>query len=70
VRRIGLAGTGLNIHALRHTGASRMVEAGADLTLLMAVGGWSSLVNVDRTDGNPPRGRPMVGYVAPGRAKP
>lgn len=48
VRRLGLAGTGLNIHALRHTWASRMVESGADLTLLMALGGWSSLVMVQR----------------------
>ena len=43
-----MAGTGLNIHALRHTWASRMVEAGADLKLLMALGGWSSLVMVQR----------------------
>ncbi len=48
VRRLGLAGTGLNIHALRHTWASRMVESGADLTLLMALGGWSSLVMAQR----------------------
>ena len=48
VRQIGLAGTGLNIHALRHSWASRMVEAGADLTLLMGLGGWSSLAMVSR----------------------
>ena len=48
MRQLGLAGTGLNIHALRHTWASRMVESGADLTLLMALGGWSSLVMVQR----------------------
>ena len=48
VRRLGLAGTGLTVHCLRHTWASRMVEAGADLTLLMALGGWSSLVMVQR----------------------
>jgi integrase len=48
VRALGLAGTGLTVHCLRHTWASRMVEAGADLTLLMALGGWSSLVMVQR----------------------
>lgn len=48
VRQLGLAGTGLNIHCLRHTFASRFVEAGGDLTLLMALGGWSSLAMVQR----------------------
>ena len=48
VRAIGLAGTRLGIHSLRHTWASRAVEAGADLTLLMALGGWSSLAMVSR----------------------
>jgi integrase len=48
VRAAGLGGTRVDIHCLRHTWASRMVEAGADLTLLMALGGWSSLVMVQR----------------------
>lgn len=48
VRQLGLAGTGLNIHCLRHTFASQFVEAGGDLMLLMALGGWSSLSMVQR----------------------
>ena len=48
MRELGFAGTGLNIHALRHTWASGMVEAGADLVLLQQLGGWSSLAMVSR----------------------
>lgn len=40
--------TGVNVHSLRHTWASRMVEAGADLILLKELGGWSSLAMVTR----------------------
>lgn len=48
VRKAGLAGTKLGVHTLRHTWASRMVEAGADLLLLQKLGGWSSLLLVQR----------------------
>lgn len=48
VRTLGLGGTGLNIHALRHTFASRFAEATGDLLLLQRVGGWSSLALVQR----------------------
>ena len=47
VRALGLGGTGLNIHSLRHTFASRFAEATGDL-LLQRVGGWSSLTLVQR----------------------
>jgi integrase len=48
VGAVGLGATKLGIHSLRHTGASRMVESGADLTLLQQLGGWSSLLMVTR----------------------
>lgn len=35
-------------HTLRHTWASRLVEAGVDLRMLMELGGWSSLKMVER----------------------
>ena len=38
----------VNIHCLRHTWASRMVESGADLILVQQLGGWSSLAMVQR----------------------
>ena len=48
VRAAGLAGTGLGVHSLRHTWASRMVESGCDLVMLQRLGGWSSLELVGR----------------------
>lgn len=50
VRRLGLAGTKLGIHTLRHTGATRFYEATGDLLLLQRLGGWASLVMVQRYD--------------------
>ena len=47
-RKVGLGDTQLNIHALRHTFASRFQEATGDLVLLQALGGWSSLSMVGR----------------------
>jgi integrase len=48
VEAVGLKGTKLGIHSLRHTWASRMIEAGADLSLVQQLGGWSSLLMVTR----------------------
>jgi integrase len=39
---------GLTFHGLRHTGASRMVEAGVDLRTVQAIGGWASLKQLSR----------------------
>jgi len=43
-RKIG----GLTFHALRHTGASRMVAAGVDLRTVQEIGGWTSLRQLSR----------------------
>lgn len=48
VRRVGLGDTGVNVHCLRHSWASRFQEATGDLVLLQALGGWSSLSMVSR----------------------
>jgi site-specific recombinase XerD len=39
---------GLTFHGLRHTGASRLVEAGVDLRTVQAIGGWKSLTQLTR----------------------
>jgi integrase len=39
---------GITFHGLRHTGASRMVEAGVSLRVLQAIGGWSDLRQLTR----------------------
>jgi integrase len=44
----GLAGTKVTVYCLRHIWASRMVESGADLVLLKELGGWASLLMVQR----------------------
>lgn len=41
-------GVGLTFHALRHTGATRMLEAGVDLRTVQELGGWSSLRQLTR----------------------
>jgi site-specific recombinase XerD len=48
VRQVGLAGSGLGVHSLRHTWASRLVESGADLVTVQRLGGWASLAMVQR----------------------
>jgi integrase len=48
VRKLGLAGTKLGIHTLRHTWATRFYEATGDLLLLQRLGGWASLSMVQR----------------------
>jgi integrase len=44
----GLAGTGLSLHSLRHTFASRLVMSGADLRTIQVLGGWRDLSLVQR----------------------
>jgi integrase len=44
----GLAGTGLSLHSLRHTFASRLVMSGADLRTVQLLGGWRDLSLVQR----------------------
>jgi integrase len=47
-RDAGLAGTGLSLHSLRHTFASRLVMSGADLRTVQVLGGWKDLSLVQR----------------------
>src|SRR5262245_57237233 len=44
----GLADTGLSLHSLRHTFASRLVMSGADLRTVQVLGGWRDLSLVQR----------------------
>lgn len=44
----GLSGTGLSLHSLRHTFASRLVMSGADLRTIQECGGWADLSLVQR----------------------
>lgn len=49
--RAGIAygrGVGITFHALRHTGATRMVLAGVPLRLVQTIGGWKSLRQLER----------------------
>lgn len=39
---------GVSFHCLRHTGASRMLEAGADVKTVMEIGGWKNLKVMER----------------------
>jgi integrase len=39
---------GISFHSLRHTGASRMLEAGADVKTVMEIGGWKNLKVLER----------------------
>lgn len=55
VQAVGLARTKLGIHSLRYTWASRMIEAGADLSLVKQLGGWSSLLMVTRYSHHRPK---------------
>jgi site-specific recombinase XerD len=48
VHQAELTGTGVSLHTLRHTFASRLVEAGVDLRTVQELGGWSDLSMVQR----------------------
>lgn len=39
---------GVSFHCLRHTGASRMLERGADVKTVMRIGGWTNLAVLER----------------------
>lgn len=39
---------GVSFHCLRHTGASRMLEAGVDVKTVMEIGGWKNLKVMER----------------------
>lgn len=39
---------GVSFHCLRHTGASRMLAAGADVKTVMEIGGWKNLAVMNR----------------------
>lgn len=45
---VGRARAGLTFHCLRHTGATRLVEAGINLRTVQAIGGWKDLRSVMR----------------------
>jgi integrase len=47
-QQAGLAGTGVTLHTLRHTFASRLAMADVDLRTIQELGGWSSLSMVQR----------------------
>jgi integrase len=48
LHRAGPRDSGIGVHTLRHSWATRMVAAGCDLVLLMQLDGWSSLAMVQR----------------------
>lgn len=48
VQQAGLSGSGISLHSLRHTFASRLVMSGADLRTIQECGGWSDLSLVQR----------------------
>lgn len=45
---IGREADGITFHALRHTGASRMLAAGVDVKTVMLIGGWRNLKVLER----------------------
>ena len=47
-QKAGLAGTGISLHTLRHTFASRLVMSGTDLRTIQILGGWRDLSLVQR----------------------
>jgi integrase len=47
-QKAGLAGTGVTLHTLRHTFASRLAMADVDIRTIQELGGWSTLSMVQR----------------------
>ena len=76
LHRAGLRGSGIGVHTLRHSWATRMVASGCDLVLLMHLGGWASLSMVQRYAHPSDRGAQAVaamlaarpGHVPPQRS--
>lgn len=65
--RYGRVRDGLTFHALRHTGATRMIEAGVSLRIVQAIGGWSDLRMLTRyTHPSDEAMRAAVEAVSPG----
>lgn len=63
--------SGVTFHALRHTGATRMVEAGVSLRVIQAIGGWSDLRQLTRyTHPNDPAMLDAVEAVSRGVSPP
>ena len=48
VQQAGRSDTGISLHSLRHTFASRLVMSGADLRTIQECGGWADLSLVQR----------------------
>lgn len=46
--KTGRSDGGVSFHCLRHTGASRMLERGADVKTVMQIGGWKNLKVLER----------------------
>lgn len=70
-------GRGITFHALRHTGATRLAEAGVDLRTIQEIGGWKSLRMLTRyvhpTDARKAEAVEAIGrgveFTPPSRAK-
>lgn len=45
---MGRKAGGVSFHCLRHTGATRMLEAGVDVKTVMRIGGWKNLKVLER----------------------
>lgn len=65
----GRAKGGLTFHALRHTGATRLAEAGVSMRVIQEIGGWRSLRQLERYVSPSDREKKQaVDLIAVGRA--
>lgn len=67
-------GRGITFHALRHTGATRMVDAGVSIRVIQELGGWQSLRQLERythpSDATKRAAVEVIGSLStPGKAK-
>jgi integrase len=71
--KLGRKAGGVSFHCLRHTGASRMLEAGFDVKTVMEIGGWKSLTILQRylhpTDATKRRAVEAIGRPRHSRSK-